>query len=285
VTIDPGGISKGRRIRSCSNLAQLHFVYNLPFVDGFGRLEIDWHRIMATVYCSFNPPPPWEEYMTLVREWEQAYLVFLYEVDGQMWLQFDVKPNWLPRYKTATDKQSPAPPEPEFSNWKKAYRAQNKALPKSSVKTNEGVREALAKPSQAVTEDSQSVAETFRTSRDELSCIELSRDELERETVAQRSAEPFTVDVARFEADYPIAVSPFEVQLLRSKINSRQDQERLFASLDAHKTSPRWQDAKFVPSARRFLAEDMWRTLPKNGTQSGATVEAETPLWRPEDHL
>jgi hypothetical protein len=50
-------------------------------------------------------------------EYVQNFLLFLFEADGQVWGQWDVNENWLPRYKTAIDRRSPAPNPEKFKKW------------------------------------------------------------------------------------------------------------------------------------------------------------------------
>jgi hypothetical protein len=54
-----------------------------------------------------------------------------------MW---DTRSELLPRFKTARDKRSPAPPEPDFSDWKRLYHEQSKAVPKSIGNISEVLR-------------------------------------------------------------------------------------------------------------------------------------------------
>ncbi len=128
--IDPEGLFNGDRLRRCSNAAQLHWPRLFLASDGFARLEINYARIIGRAYPTFNPVPSETEVQAWLQEYAENYLLFLYEVDGQLWGQWDTRADLLPRYKTAQDRRSPIPPEPAFTNWKRSYRAKKKAFPK-----------------------------------------------------------------------------------------------------------------------------------------------------------
>jgi len=98
--------------------------------NGFGRLELNYHKIVARAYSAFNPIPSEAELQGYLREYAQNYLLFIYGGDGQIWGQWDTPSDFLPKYKTANDRRSPTPPEPEFSDWKKRYRNETKSFVK-----------------------------------------------------------------------------------------------------------------------------------------------------------
>ena len=128
--IDSDGLFSGSRVRQCSNQGQLHLPRFLLASNGWGRIELDYHRLVARAYASFRPVPNEAEVFALVREYVDTHLLFLYESGGQLWGTWDTRPALLPRYKTAADKRSPAPPEPAYSNWRSAYRTGAIELPK-----------------------------------------------------------------------------------------------------------------------------------------------------------
>jgi hypothetical protein len=125
------GLFNGDRLRRCSNAAQLHFPRLLLASDGFGRLELNYARIIGRAYVTFNPIPSETELQSWMQEYIKTSLLFVFEVDGQLWGQWDTKTEFLPRYKTSIDKRSPIPPEPAFTDWKRRYREECKAFPKS----------------------------------------------------------------------------------------------------------------------------------------------------------
>jgi hypothetical protein len=128
--IDPKGLFGGDRLRRCSNAAQLHWPRLFLASDGFARLEINYARIIGQAYPTFNPVPSETGLMAVIQEYVNHQLLFLYQAGGQLWGQWDTRPELLPRYKTASDKRSPTPPEPDFTDWKRCYRQEKQAFPK-----------------------------------------------------------------------------------------------------------------------------------------------------------
>jgi hypothetical protein len=127
--IDPDGLFNGDRLRKCSKMARLYWPYFFLASNGYGRLEVNYHRIIARAFSTFGDDVPAEpEVMSYLKEYAQVHLLFLYMNGGQMWGQWDAKDNSLSKYKTSADKKSPAPPEEEFINWKKSYKAETKSF-------------------------------------------------------------------------------------------------------------------------------------------------------------
>lgn len=128
--INPDGLFGGDRLRRCSNEAQLHWPRLFLASDGFGRLELNYHKIIARAYSTFSPVPSEPELQAYLEDYSRNYLLFVYGVDGQLWGQWDTPAEFLKRYKTAIDRRSPIPPEPKFTEWKGRYLAESKAFPK-----------------------------------------------------------------------------------------------------------------------------------------------------------
>ncbi len=129
--IDGDGLANGKRLRKCSDRARLLWPYLFCYSNGFGRFEADYEVIRARVFLGFEHQPTNEELMGVLREYCDAGLLFTYVHEGEIWGQWDTKDKYLKRHKTASDHESPKPPEPAFSEWKKTIN-ENKALPKSS---------------------------------------------------------------------------------------------------------------------------------------------------------
>jgi len=127
--IDAEGLFHGDRLRRCSPAAQLHWPRFFLASNGFARIELNYAFLIGRAYSNFNPTPTREELDGYIREYVDNWLLFLYEVDGQLWGAWDTKPELLPRYKTSLDRRSPPPPEPEFAGWCKRYHEQ-KPIPK-----------------------------------------------------------------------------------------------------------------------------------------------------------
>jgi len=137
-TIDPDGLFGGDRMRRCSNLAQLHWPRFFLASDGFGRIEINYARILGKAYATFNPMPGQDELFGYIKEYAANYLLFPYLCDGQQWGQWDTRPECLPVYKTAVDKRSPAPDARALQEWKREYIKECKNLPQLFGKLSEG---------------------------------------------------------------------------------------------------------------------------------------------------
>jgi len=135
--IDAEGLFAGNRMGLLTDGARLHFPWLLVASNGFGRLEINYNGIVARVYQGFRVKPTQAELFAWVQEYHTAGLLFLYECGGQFWGVWDTRPELLPRFKTARDKRSPAPPEPDFSDWKRLRIEQNRAVPRSIVNLSE----------------------------------------------------------------------------------------------------------------------------------------------------
>lgn len=145
--IDPRGLYYGERLRKCSDSARLYWPYLFLAANGFGRLEINLRQIIEQIFIDFKNPPAEEGLADLFLEYRDNHLIFLYESSvGEIWGQWYCKQNCLPRFKTAADHRSPAPPEPEYSRWLSSYIPESKSLPKSS----EIVRKLLRNPSEIV---------------------------------------------------------------------------------------------------------------------------------------
>src|SRR5882672_3563615 len=128
--IDPIGLFGGDRLRHCTDAAQLHWPRLFLASDGFGRLEINHARIIGQAYPTFQAPLSPADLQGFIEEYSKNHLLFLYEVNGRIWGQWDTRSEFLPRYKTTADRRSPIPPEPAFTEWKKRYREESKSFPK-----------------------------------------------------------------------------------------------------------------------------------------------------------
>jgi len=123
VIIDPEGMFCGDRMAKLSDQAKLHWPWLFLASNGYGRLEINYRLLRSRVFGAFVKPPTEEQFMSLIREYHDAYLLFLYVENNQMWGQWDTSEKFLPRYKTASDDKSPAPPQDEWVAWREEYAA------------------------------------------------------------------------------------------------------------------------------------------------------------------
>jgi hypothetical protein len=129
--INPDGIFTGDRLRQCSDAAQLHWPRFFLASNGFGRLELNYYKIIARAYAMFRSVPTEAELFGYLKEYAENCLLFVYDGWGQLWGEWDTPPEFLPRYKSTSDRRSPVPPEPAFSDWKKSYHTEHARLPKS----------------------------------------------------------------------------------------------------------------------------------------------------------
>jgi hypothetical protein len=120
--IDPNGLFNGDRLRKCSNQARLHWPYFFLASNGYGRLEINYQKIVDRAFAGFNPCPSQAEVERYILEYHSAFLLYLYvSDDGKVWGQWDTRSSWLNKYKTAEDRRSPAPNLDDFRKWKEVY--------------------------------------------------------------------------------------------------------------------------------------------------------------------
>lgn len=119
--IDHKGISFGRRISRCSDLARLHWVYLYSWSNSFARIEVDYGAIRGTVYATFKDPPSEENLLCFFAEYHNHRLGFLYRHEGGLWCQFATPDKYLPRYKSTRCQNSPAPDAKEYKNWLDSY--------------------------------------------------------------------------------------------------------------------------------------------------------------------
>jgi hypothetical protein len=125
--INPTGLFGGDRLRHCSDFAQMHWPRIFLASNGFARIELNYHKIVAAAYGTFKTVPTPSEINGVLAEYIDSYLLFAYSVDGQIWGQWDTNFK-LPKFKTAEDRRSPDPPEPAFSMWLMAYRNKKQTL-------------------------------------------------------------------------------------------------------------------------------------------------------------
>jgi hypothetical protein len=121
-TVHHEKLFNGSRIAACSVKAQLYYPRLLLAANGFGRIEVDPARIIAVAFRTFFPNIPTEqEIADVLAEYSQNHLLFLYSSGGQLWGQFDIPENLLPRKKTAADQRSPEPDAKKLSAWRSDY--------------------------------------------------------------------------------------------------------------------------------------------------------------------
>ena len=120
--IDPDGLFHGDRLSRCSDAAKLHWPRLYVASDGFGRLELSYSRLVPKCYGNFSEIIPKSFLNSIFTEYQEHFLLFVWEVEGKFWGQWSTNPKFLPRFKTAMDKRSPIPPKDEYEAWISSYR-------------------------------------------------------------------------------------------------------------------------------------------------------------------
>ena len=128
--VNPDGLFRGDRLAMCSKTAWLYWTPIFLCANGYGRFEVNHGRVAPQIGAH---APTEAEFEACIEEYAKVHLLFLYRVGVKRWGQWDADKRFLPRWKTSQDKQSPWPPEPEYTNWMKMYHGDgSKALPKPS---------------------------------------------------------------------------------------------------------------------------------------------------------
>jgi hypothetical protein len=122
--INPAGLFHGDRLQKLSRMAYLHWPFLFVASNGYGRIEVAHHLILSRL-GKFTPSET--ELRGYIQEYACAHLLFLYHVGQKTWGQWDTDPKFLPHWKTAEDKRSPEPPEPEYTKWLREYRLADSA--------------------------------------------------------------------------------------------------------------------------------------------------------------
>ncbi len=120
--LDPKGLFYSEKLARCSDLAKLHWPRLVAACNGFGRMELSYRKIVSTVYVNFEKPPSEQELGDMLVEYRENFLLFIYQApNGSLWGQWEMAQKYLPKFKTAGDKQSPVPPPQELKIWRDEY--------------------------------------------------------------------------------------------------------------------------------------------------------------------
>lgn len=126
--IDPDGMFYGDRMALISDEARLCWPYFWVASNTVGRLELNYQKVIGRAFHHFKKPPSEDQFWLWLREYRDAYLLYIYKHNGQVWGQWDVSERYLPNHKTAPDKRTPAPDGKAFSDWKDRYVSSKKAI-------------------------------------------------------------------------------------------------------------------------------------------------------------
>jgi len=119
--IDPEGLFAGDRMRLLSREAWLLWSFYYLASNGYGRLELNYRKIIGRAFACLPNPPSEKQFWDHIEEYSNAYLMFVYQVGGVHWGQWDTSEKFLPRWKTTEDKESPVPPADSWIQWKSEY--------------------------------------------------------------------------------------------------------------------------------------------------------------------
>lgn len=120
--IDPVGFLNGGRIGSCSDEAQYHWPRLIAASNSFGRLELSYESIIQSAYKNIKRPPTQAKLAALLAEYRNNFLLFIYTTEkGETWGEWMIPDHTRPRFHSAIDRRSPAPPKNEFEAYRQKY--------------------------------------------------------------------------------------------------------------------------------------------------------------------
>jgi hypothetical protein len=119
--IDSEGLFGGDRFDLMTDEARLYWPYFWCASNTMGRMELNYLKFVAKAFARFRKTIPEKKFWELIEQYQQAYLLFVYKIGGQVWGQWDTSEKFLPRHKLASDERSPAPTVRDFTDWKNQY--------------------------------------------------------------------------------------------------------------------------------------------------------------------
>jgi hypothetical protein len=119
--IDPEGMFGGERMALLSDSAKFSFPWFWCASNTVGRVELSYSFFLRGPFRQFRKPPTETQFWKWVSELHEAYLLFVYQVNGQAWGQWDVSERYLPDYKLKSDLRSPVPDGASFNEWRGSY--------------------------------------------------------------------------------------------------------------------------------------------------------------------
>jgi|SRR5665213_319537 len=132
--IDADGFFNGDRMARLSLMARLNWPVLFLLGNAYGRLEINYAKIISTAYSRFPEVPTADQIHEWVSEYHSSYLLFLYQHESEVWGQWETSAKYLKKYADATSEKSPKPPHESLMEWREDYLRHKKSL-----LTNNGV--------------------------------------------------------------------------------------------------------------------------------------------------
>lgn len=131
--LDPEGLFSGERLAALSDRARVYWPWIYTASNSFARLEFNPRNIVNRCFAAWRESPISEQRVSLfIAEYEANALLFVYERNGQKWIQFDTPKKFLPTYQTKRDKMSPTPTpqeiaafEARLSSWRVKHAPKN----------------------------------------------------------------------------------------------------------------------------------------------------------------
>jgi hypothetical protein len=157
--INADGLFNGERFERVSDAARYAWPYLWTASNTLGRIELNYHRVVGRAFSRFQHVPTEDEFWGWIREFQAAYLLFVYEVNGSYWGQWETSEKFLPRHKLAADLESPKPDHAAFSAWRDEYIQLKQA--KNSTKPIAATN--FKNASETFPKDFGKISETLRT--------------------------------------------------------------------------------------------------------------------------
>lgn len=153
--IDADGLFNGERFERVSDSARLAWPYFWLASNTFGRLELSYHRVVGRAFSRFKRVPTEEEFWAWIKEYQEAFLLFVYQAGGAIWGQWDTSEKYLPKHKLTADQKSPAPDHAALTAWKEGYIADKRArsackpiAPTDFIKPPEALLQSFENPAE-----------------------------------------------------------------------------------------------------------------------------------------
>lgn len=146
--IDADGYFGGDRFDAMSDMARAMWPTFFLASNTVARIELNYRKVCAEAFSRWKKNPTEAQFWAWVQEYQDAYLLFVYEAEGSVWGQWDTSEKFLPRHKMSADLRTPAPSVREFIDWKDKY-IEIKAA-KSNHSTNFKIMRTCAKDSAPV---------------------------------------------------------------------------------------------------------------------------------------